>query len=94
MTQTNIVWNEDKRLRNIRDHDVDFVDVDDTFFMDYYALTLPDNRHSEQRFVTVAMNGVGAILFVCYAYEENGDIALISARRADASERTHYEAQR
>jgi uncharacterized DUF497 family protein len=94
MTQTNIVWDDDKRLRNIRDHDVDFVDVDDTFFMDYYAMTLPDNRHHEARFVSVARNGRGTILFVCYAYEENGDIALISARRADASERAKYEEQR
>jgi uncharacterized DUF497 family protein len=94
MTQTNIVWDEVKRLKNIRDHEVDFVDIDDTFFMDYYALTLADNRHSEPRFVTVARNGVGAILFVCYAYEKNGDIALISARRADASERRQYEERR
>jgi uncharacterized protein len=94
MTQTNIVWDEVKRLKNIRDHEVDFVDIDDAFFMDYYALTLADNRHSEPRFVTVARNGVGVILFVCYAYENNGDIALISARRADASERRQYEERR
>ena len=90
MTQTNIIWNKEKRLQNIREHKVDFVDVDDTFFADPNSLWVPDNRHYEQRFVSVARNGLGTLLFVCYAYEENGDIALISARLADASEQKEY----
>ncbi|MBN3858420.1 BrnT family toxin [Paraburkholderia sp. Ac-20340] len=94
MAQTNIVWDANKRLQNIKDHDVDFVDIDDTFFMDYDAITVPDRRHDEPRWVSIATNGFGAILFVCYAYEENGDIALISARHVDASERKAYQEKR
>ncbi|WP_321781691.1 BrnT family toxin [Paraburkholderia sp. J94] len=90
MTQTCIVWDEAKRLKNLADHGVDFVDVDDTFFMDDRAITLEDKDHHEQRFVSVAMNGFGSILFVCYAYEPNGDIGLIHAREADAKQKKQY----
>jgi hypothetical protein len=60
-------------------------------FYDPYAITIEDRDHKERRFVTIAMDGFGRLLVVCYAYRGETTIRLISARKAESRERKIYE---
>lgn len=80
-------WDETKRRRNIKDHGIDFSDLE-TFF-DGDLLTREDARrgYREQRLQSVSVfNGV-ALFVVWTPRGEDGDIAhLISARKAETHE--------
>lgn len=89
-----ITFDPAKRLANIQKHGVDFLDIDDVFFADYYALTREDSDHHERRFVSVAANGLGQVLVVVYTYPDATTIRLISARRVEPIERRQYEEKR
>jgi uncharacterized DUF497 family protein len=41
-----IIWNEQKRLANITNHKVDFIEAAE-IFSDSLAVILPDDEHSE-----------------------------------------------
>jgi uncharacterized DUF497 family protein len=60
-------------------------------FDDPMAVTIEDNRHGEQRFVTVGADILGRVLVVVYAYSGEEEIRLISARKATPKERRIYE---
>ena len=80
-------WDERKRRANLKDHGIDFADLED--FFDGDLLTREDKRHAygEGRYQTLGvLNGVP--LFVVWTPRgEDGDIAhLISARKADTHE--------
>ena len=85
-----IVWDVTKAAANIRNHGVEFSHAA-TVLDDPMAVTLEDSRHGEQRFVTVGTDLLGRILVVVYAYPEEEEIRLISARRATPKERRVYE---
>jgi uncharacterized protein len=89
-----ITYDPVKRLINLRKHSVDFVDIDETFFSDPYAQSTEDHGHDEQRWVAVGTTGLGDLLVVVYTYPDNAEIRVISARRADSSERRQYEEKR
>jgi uncharacterized DUF497 family protein len=89
-----ITFDPAKRLTNIQKHHVDFLDVDDVFFADDYALTREDFDHHEQRYVSVATNGLGQVLVVVYTCPDATTIRLISARRVEPAERRQYEEKR
>jgi hypothetical protein len=58
------------------------------------ALTIPDDATTtEQRFVTLAMDPLGRLLVIVYAWRGER-IRLISARRATRRERKQYEVTR
>lgn len=59
-------------------------------FDDPFAITIPDEAHGEERFVTVGTDMLGQLLVVVYALR-GGRIRLISARRATRHERRQYE---
>ena len=80
-------WDDPKRQQNIKDHGVDFADLEDFFSRD--LLTREDTRvaYQEQRFQSVGvLNGVA--LFVVWT--PRGDVGgiphLISARKAENHE--------
>ena len=54
------VWDEVKRLSNLRDHEIDFVDAEQVFTG--LTSTFEDDRFSydERRFVTLGLTGRGA----------------------------------
>jgi len=82
-------WDQRKASSNLRKHGVDFADAA-TVFEDERALTIEDDRHGEDRFVTLALDAQGRLLAV--AYTLRGDrIRIISARKATRSELSHYE---
>ena len=80
-------WDESKRRRNIKDHGIDFNDLETSFDGD--LLTRADTRHGyrEQRLQSVGVfNGV-ALFVVWTPRGEESDIShLISARKAETHE--------
>ncbi len=84
-------WDPDKAAGNLRKHGVDFADAV-LALKDAQALTVEDDRHGERRFVSLGLDPQGRLLVVVYAWRA-GTIRIISARKADRSERREYGEQ-
>lgn len=84
-------WDPKKASLNARDHRTKFEEAS-TVFGDPLAVTFPDPDHSvgESRFLTFGISDHGRLLVVSHT-ERRGVIHIISARRADRSERKIYE---
>jgi uncharacterized DUF497 family protein len=82
-------WEAGKAAGNLRKHGVDFADAA-TVFYDELALTMPDERQPEERYVTIGMDARGCILVVVYTWQGES-IRIVSARKATRSERRQYE---
>ena len=85
-------WDPRKARANQLKHGVSF-DEAKTAFLDEYARIIPDPEHSddEARFVLLGMSIGLRLLVVCHCFREPGNlIRIISARRADRSERREY----
>jgi hypothetical protein len=82
-------WNRDKAAANLRKHGIDFADAV-SIFSDNLAITIPDERFGEERFVTIGVDALGRVLVVVYTMRDE-EIRLISARRATRQERRQYE---
>lgn len=84
-------WDEDKRLANIKNHGVDFIDVSEVFDGDIF--TVEDDRYNygEQRFVTFGLLK-GSVVAVVNT--DRGEfIRIISVRKATKNEyRTYFQA--
>lgn len=59
-------------------------------FHDERALTIEDNDHDEQRWITLGLDARGRLLVVAYSYREANVVRVISARFATPSERCEY----
>jgi uncharacterized protein len=84
-------WDEDKRLANIKNHGIDFVDVSEVFDGDIF--TVEDDRYSygEQRFVTFGLLK-GSVVAVVNT-DRGKYIRIISVRKATKNEyRTYFQA--
>jgi len=57
---------------------------------DDLALTIPDERFDEERFVTIGLDGFDRVLVVVYTLRGEA-IRIISARKASRRERQQYE---
>jgi len=84
-------WDPAKAAANQRKHRVSF-DEAATVFLDPLAMSAPDPDHSagEVRYITFGMSALARLLVVSHTYR-HGAIRIISARRADRSERKMYE---
>ena len=82
-------WDKNKATSNLQKHGIEFADAI-SVFSDELAITIPDNRFDEERFVTIGMNGFGRILVIVFTWRSE-DIRLISARLAERRERKQYE---
>jgi len=86
-------WDPAKTQANLKKHGVDFADAALTL-EDEPALTIPDHAATtEQRFITLAMDPLGRILVIVYAWRDER-VRLISARKATRRERKQYEVTR
>lgn len=83
-----ITWDEDKRLKNIARHGIDFVDAEIIF--DYPMLTREDDRerYGEQRLQSLALLE-GRVVFVVWTERESG-AHIISIRKAEKHEQKIY----
>ena len=84
-------WDPAKAETNRNKHGVRFSDAVAVLF-DPAALTIPDERTEEERFVTVGGDALGRVLVVVYTWRGNR-IRLISARKATRREQQQYKEQ-
>ena len=84
-------WDAAKAAANAIKHRLSF-DEAATVFLDPLAAAGPDPDRSvrEQRYVTFGLSSLGRLLVVAHTYRPDR-IRIISARRADRSERKMYE---
>jgi uncharacterized DUF497 family protein len=82
-------WDKNKAASNLQKHGIEFADAV-SVFSDDLAITIPDNRFDEDRFVAIGMDAFGRILVVVFTWRGE-DIRLISARLAERRERKQYE---
>ena len=89
-----VTWDPAKAAENLRDHRVDLAQAA-SVMDDPFAIRIEDPAHDEPRFLALGATLSGQILVVVYAYGDNDDIRLISAREASRTERRRYaEARR
>lgn len=92
MSDLTFEWNESKGSENKRKHGVSF-DEAKSAFLDENARLIPDpeNSDDEDRFILLGLSIQLRLLLVCHCYREEGNvIRIISARKADRSERRQY----
>jgi uncharacterized protein len=85
-------WDPRKSRTNQRKHGVSFEEAQ-TVFLDDHALLIddPDSSVDEDRFVLLGLSSTLRALVVCHCYRRGGEvIRIISARKADPSERALY----
>ncbi|MCY7406298.1 MAG: BrnT family toxin [Alkalinema sp. CAN_BIN05] len=84
-------WDPEKAATNLRKHDVSFVEAS-TVFEDVLSTTFPDPDHSigERRYVIIGVSKLGYLLIVSHT-DRAGVTRIISARKANRSERRFYE---
>ena len=82
-------WDEEKAAANVAKHGIRF-DYAVRVFLDPYRLEMPDEREEDKevRFKTIGMVDNRALV-VIYTVR-NGNIRLISARRAERYEQRQY----
>ena len=92
MSDLRFVWDPRKAKENERKHGVAFEEAE-SVFLDDQALLIGDPEHSddEDRFILLGLSARIRILVVCHCYRESdSEIRLISARKADRTERKEY----
>jgi uncharacterized DUF497 family protein len=87
-------WDPSKAEANFRKHRVRFSEAEPVFAGDI-AVTFEDDCSDpdEQRFVSIGSGMKGRLLVVAYCYR-GSRIRIISARPAEAHERSQYEESR
>lgn len=96
MNDIKFEWDLNKAASNIKKHGVSF-DEAQTVFFDGYARLIPDPDSSfdEERFIILGQSENFKTLVVCHCYRDDEDnIRIISARKADKYERKQYEEYR
>jgi uncharacterized DUF497 family protein len=93
---TSFEWDEAKNLSNQRKHHLDFKAAAQVF-EDPFALILQDRiENGEERWQTIGRVGQTLVVLVAHTvrFDEHQEvIRIISARKADRSERKRYEEQ-
>ena len=92
MSHLEFEWDESKNASNQRKHGISFGEAK-TAFTDQYARLIvdPDNSDDEDRFVLLGTSISSRLLVVCHCIRLNDSIRVISARKADKTERSIYE---
>jgi uncharacterized DUF497 family protein len=80
-----------KARSNLRKHGVSFSEAE-TVFLDPFAITIPDEAHSdhENREITLGYSARSRMLIVVHTEEVDGELRIISARKANAHEKAQY----
>ncbi|MDX2271428.1 MAG: BrnT family toxin [Cyanobacteriota bacterium] len=60
-------WDKNKAATNLRKHGIDFADAV-SVFSDDLAITTPDERFDEERFITIGLDALGRVLVVVYTW--------------------------
>jgi uncharacterized DUF497 family protein len=92
MSEITFEWNSRKASENKRKHGVSFEEAKSAF-LDENARLIPDPENSgdEDRFILLGLSIQLRVLLVCHCYRADDNvIRIISARKADRSERMQY----
>jgi len=92
MSGLSFQWDSGKAAANRRKHGVTFEEARSAFW-DENARVIPDpeNSNDEERFVLLGLSVRLRLLVVVHCYRSGDDvIRIISARKADPSERKQY----
>jgi uncharacterized DUF497 family protein len=92
MSELTLEWNSRKAAENRRKHRVSFEEAKSAF-LDDNARVIADPEHSdiEDRFILLGLSVQLRLLVVVHCYQEAENvIRIISARRANPSERRQY----
>ncbi len=93
MSSLSFEWDEKKITYNLRKHGVSF-DEASTVFSDELARLIPDpdpDSEGEERFILMGVSSQLRMLTVCHCERSSNVVRIISARKADKSERKQYE---
>lgn len=82
-------WDEQKRLRNVRKHGIDFVDAKEIWRGRVLETASTQSRHGEERFLATGQ-AAGRFITVVFAWRLNNR-RIISARIARRNERENYQ---
>ena len=100
MTETRFIWDEEKNLSNQRKHGVSFEEAVSVFADPLHVMRQDRIEGGEQRWQTVgSAYGITLLLVAHTITEESPEglfievVRLISARKADKSERRRYETE-
>ena len=85
-------WDHNKNQRNIRKHDIDFVDAAKIFKAPNFIVN-EDARYNygEKRYRIIGVVDPYGVLLVVYTERHENVIRIISARKADKKERHLYQ---
>jgi len=92
MVDLQFAWDPRKDRANQKKHGIGFTEAK-SVFLDEFARIIPDVEGSddEPRFLMLGMSIGLRVLVVCHCYRESEQvIRIISARRADPTERKEY----
>jgi len=92
MSDVRYEWNSRKASENVRKHGISF-DEAKSVFLDENARLIADDEHfdGEDRFILLGLSVHLQFLVVVHCYKESDNvIRIISARKADRSERHQY----
>ena len=90
MKSFDIQYDKSKNAANKLKHKGLSLAETESVFHDERALTIEDNDHDEQRWITLGLDGKGRLLVVAYSYRAVNVVRVISARLATPSERHEY----
>lgn len=92
MAHLRFEWDPRKDASNVKKHGISF-DEAKTIFTDEFARLIadPDHSESEGRFILLGTSIHSRLLVVCHCVREGELIRIISARKADKTERKVYE---
>lgn len=84
-------WHEEKAEKNLKKHGISFESAK-TVFNDPLSITIADSQNSdnEKRYIDIGLSSQGQLLVVVYT-ERQGNIRIISCRKATNTERKIYE---
>ncbi len=91
MSSLSFEWDEKKNASNLKKHSISFEEAVTVFSDDLARLILDPDSEVEERFILMGISSQSRILTVCHCERDSDVIRIISARKADKSERKQYE---
>lgn len=93
MADLRFEWSTSKSAGNRRKHGVSFEEAESVFYDDHALLIGdPDHFDDDDRFVLLGLSSLSRALVVCHCYRDRDEvIRIISARKANRSERNLYD---
>ena len=95
MDKLRFTWDKTKSASNQKKHGISFEEAKTVFSDEFARLILdPDHSEGEERFILLGMSINLNLLTVCHCERSLNTIRIISARKADKSERFQYQGYR